>query len=38
MTLGERLMYVGYSLFTEEGKPAIHTNGKPFAFEVVEEE
>jgi len=36
MTIGERLMYVGYSLLTDEGKPIIHTNGKPFAFEVVE--
>jgi hypothetical protein len=36
MIVGERLMYVGYSLFTDGGKPLIHTNGKPFKFDVAE--
>ena len=37
MTEGERALYVGYSLLTEEGKPLIHVNGRPFIFKVMNE-
>jgi len=36
ITAGERLFYVGYSLFTAEGKPVITTSLSPYKITVVE--
>ncbi len=36
ITAGERLFYVGYSLFTEEGKPVITTSLSPYKITVSE--
>lgn len=36
MSAGERRMYVGYSLVTNANKPVINANGKPFRFEVLD--
>ncbi|MDG2175355.1 MAG: leucine-rich repeat domain-containing protein [Gammaproteobacteria bacterium] len=36
ITAGERLFYVGYSLFTEEGKPVITTSQSPYKITVSE--
>jgi hypothetical protein len=36
ITAGARLFYVGYSLFTEDGKPVITTSLSPFKITVSE--
>jgi hypothetical protein len=36
ITAGDRLFYVGYSLFTEDGKPVITTSVSPFKITVSE--
>jgi hypothetical protein len=36
ITVGDRLFYVGYSLFTSEGKPVITTSLSPFKITVSE--
>ena len=36
ITAGDRLFYVGYSPFTEEGKPVIVTHQSPFKITVSE--
>ena len=36
ITAGDRLFYVGYSLFTEDGKPVITTSLSPFKITVSE--
>jgi len=36
ITVGERLFYVGYSLFTAEGKPVITTSLSPYKITVSE--
>jgi hypothetical protein len=36
ITAGDRLFYVGYSPFTEEGKPVITTSQSPFKITVSE--
>ena len=36
ITAGDRLFYVGYSLFTEDGKPVITTSLSPYKITVSE--